>query len=332
MTPTAAPSATTERARALVADRTAEAPALGRRGGRPRRTTRRASSPRCAPASTALADPEYLAGPAPRRARASARSSASASRCSHAVTRRPPRRDPPRPRRRALLDVAGHLVREPLLELHWLALRPPRADDRRRPGAHLAAGPRRGPAAPRTGSRVDTLAHVAGRGILAEPYRWAELEQLVYSPSRWERRLAGSTIATIPHVDRDRRPHARGRPPRPGHRRRPHRRRGAGRPEGALVGPAVPAPRGPAGDGRLPARARPRVARDTDDGHRAWVIRDALREAARRRSRRSCGTPLAGIRRRPGAPSTSRAAATAADFLAYGLAVPPAERPIIDRT
>ena len=49
---------------------------------------------------------------------------------------------------------------------------------------------------------VDSLAHVAARGILAEPYRWAELEQLVYSPSRWERRLVGSTIATIPHVDR----------------------------------------------------------------------------------------------------------------------------------
>ena len=42
------------------------------------------------------------------------------------------------------------------------------------------------------------LAHAAGRGILAEPYRWAELEQLVYSPSRWERRLIGSTIATHP--------------------------------------------------------------------------------------------------------------------------------------
>src|SRR5690606_8024343 len=49
---------------------------------------------------------------------------------------------------------------------------------------------------------IDALAHVAAIGIAAEPYRWAELEQLVYSPSRWERRLAASTIATFPHEDR----------------------------------------------------------------------------------------------------------------------------------
>src|SRR5512140_4018299 len=49
---------------------------------------------------------------------------------------------------------------------------------------------------------VDTLAATVGPGILREPYRWAELEQLVYSPSRWERRLVGSTIATIPFADR----------------------------------------------------------------------------------------------------------------------------------
>ena len=30
-----------------------------------------------------------------------------------------------------------------------------------------------------------------------EPLSTAELEQLVYSPSRWERRLVGSTIATM---------------------------------------------------------------------------------------------------------------------------------------
>ena len=51
---------------------------------------------------------------------------------------------------------------------------------------------------------VDSLAHPYGKGIVAEPYRWAELELLVYSPSRWERRLVGSTIATMPHVDRKR--------------------------------------------------------------------------------------------------------------------------------
>ena len=49
------------------------------------------------------------------------------------------------------------------------------------------------------------------------------------------------------------------------------------------------------------------------DGHRAWVIRDALPKldpavAADLKTR------LAGIRKRPGAPSTSTAAATAARF------------------
>jgi hypothetical protein len=55
------------------------------------------------------------------------------------------------------------------------------------------------------------------------------------------------------------------------------------------------------------------TAATTDDGHRAWVIRDTLAklpdaDAGRLRER------LAGIRRRPGAPSTARGAATAARF------------------
>ena len=83
---------------------------------------------------------------------------------------------------------------------------------------------------------VDSLAHPYGKGIAAEPYRWAELEQLVYSPSRWERRLVGSTIATMTHVDR-----RRGRDPEvAGHALpllgQPDGRRRARRPEGAVVG------------------------------------------------------------------------------------------------
>ena len=46
---------------------------------------------------------------------------------------------------------------------------------------------------------VDSLADVFALGILAEPFRWAEIEQLVYSPQRMERRLVGSTLATLPH-------------------------------------------------------------------------------------------------------------------------------------
>ena len=55
------------------------------------------------------------------------------------------------------------------------------------------------------------------------------------------------------------------------------------------------------------------IAVATDDGHRAWVIRDTLAkldpaDADRLRTR------LAGIRKRPGAPATSQAAAMAAQF------------------
>ena len=52
-------------------------------------------------------------------------------------------------------------------------------------------------ARPATGSPSTASPTRTRKGILAEPYRWAELEQLVFSPSRWERRLVGSTIATM---------------------------------------------------------------------------------------------------------------------------------------
>jgi hypothetical protein len=66
------------------------------------------------------------------------------------------------------------------------------------------------------------------------------------------------------------------------------------------------------------------IAAETGDGYRAWVIRDALvkldpADAGRIRAR------LEGLRRRPGAPSTSVAAATAARFasdLPLGMPLP----------
>ena len=72
------------------------------------------------------------------------------------------------------------------------------------------------------------------------------------------------------------------------------------------------------------------VALDDNDGHRAWVVRDTFEKlppanVARLRAM------LAGVRKRPGAPSTSRASAAAADFVGLGLGVPPAERPAIVR-
>jgi 3-methyladenine DNA glycosylase AlkD len=159
---------------------------------------------------------------------------------------------------------------------------------------------------------VDSLAHPYGRGIAAEPYRWAELEQLVYSASRWERRLVGSTIATMTHVD------GRGR-------RDQDVARHALPLLASLMGDAEPdvhkalswayrsltvvAPA--ATEGAL--RAETERAAGTADGYRAWVIRDTLSKldpiaADEFRDR------LAGVRRRAGAPATSAAAETAARF------------------
>jgi 3-methyladenine DNA glycosylase AlkD len=233
-----------------------------------------------------------------------------------------------RDRPTALLDVATALFREPIAELHWLAIdlldrTIPREPEQtwqllRAEARHATEW-----------ITIDRLAHVAGRGILAEPYRWAELEQLVYSPSRWERRLAGSTVATIPFVDR-----------------------AAGRTAdvvrhgleivGDLIGDSEPdvqkalswAIRSltivdePATTAFL--RREARAARETGDGHRAWVVRDGV-EKLPPAVAAELKAAVAGIRKRPGGPSTSRAAATALDFLASGVGIPPAERPIIDR-
>lgn len=228
-----------------------------------------------------------------------------------------------------LLDIADRLGGGGPLELHWLAndlidraitAEPERAWQLVRREARTAAD----------WITVDNLAHVAGRGILAEPYRWAELEQLVYSPSRWERRLAGSTVATIPFVDRK-----AGRTPEIA-------RRGLGI-VGDLIGDSEPdvqkslswalrnllAVDAPAAIAFVEREAATAAA--SNDGHRAWVVRDTFGKlppetVARLRAQ------LADVRRRPGSPSTSRAATTAADFLGLGVGVPPAERLTIDRT
>ena len=153
--------------------------------------------------------------------------------------------------------------------------RDPRADAPPRAGAHLAAPPAGGREAD-DWITVDTLAHPVGKGILAEPYRWAELEQLVYAPSRWERRLVGSTIATIPFVDRTagRDPSVaapRPRAPRPRSSATPSRtsrRRSRG--------PPLDGARRPRGRRPPPCEAEAERAAATADGHRAWVVRDAL--------------------------------------------------------
>jgi 3-methyladenine DNA glycosylase AlkD len=161
---------------------------------------------------------------------------------------------------------------------------------------------------------VDTLATTVGRGILAEPYRWAELEQLVYSPSRWERRLVGSTIATIPFADR-----ASGRT-------RDVADRGIAL-VGLLIGDPEPdvqkalswALRNLAAIDRAGVTAFCRREAEravaTSDGARAWVVRDALSKLDPADAAEIRGL-LTGVRRTPHAATTSAAAAVAAEFRA----------------
>ena len=102
-----------------------------------------------------------------------------------------------------LLFVADRLFREHELEARWFAfgLLERTLDDETERTWQLL---RRAAREAADWITVDSLAHPYGKGILAETYRWAELEQLVFSSSRWERRLVGSTVATIPFVDRRR--------------------------------------------------------------------------------------------------------------------------------
>jgi 3-methyladenine DNA glycosylase AlkD len=210
-----------------------------------------------------------------------------------------------------LLFIADRLFREPHLEARWFAFglleRTLEADPERTWQLLRRAAREAG-----DWVTVDDLAHPYGVGIAAEPYRWAELEQLIYSPSRWERRLIGSTIATMTHGNR----------------------RSGRDPElvptalgllDQLMGDAEPdvqkalawayrslAQRDP-GATTAALRRQTDLAADQDDGHRAWVVRDSLSklapgDAGELRDR------LAGIRKRSGAPSTSPAATTAARF------------------
>jgi 3-methyladenine DNA glycosylase AlkD len=221
------------------------------------------------------------------------------------------------------LFLADRLFHEPEIEARWFAFslldrllddEPERAWQLLRKAAREAGD----------WATVDALAHPVGRGILLEPYRWAELEQLVFSPRRWERRLVGSTVATIPHVDR-----RRGRTPEVVEHGLGLIRELIGDDEPDVQKALSWALRSMATIDRPATTAY--LAAETDaavanaDGHRAWVIRDALSkldpdDADRLRGR------LDGIRRRRGAPATSRAAATA-DRFGRGLLGAPIEEP-----
>jgi 3-methyladenine DNA glycosylase AlkD len=322
---TVAVSPTTERARVLVTERSADALALGRRAGD------LIGDPAGVVAELKrglgeLADPEYLEGQ--RRVAPGIGPIAGVRQPLLAQVSRGLRAATRHDRATTVLDIAGAMLRDPLLELHWLAF-----DLLERT---VAAEPELTWQLVRAESRraadwitVDSLAHVACRGILAEPYRWAELEQLVYSPSRWERRLAGSTVATMPTVD-----HTAGRTPQIA-------RHGL-EIVGQLIGDNEPDVQkalawalrsvssiDPAATEAF-LRRESALARDTADGARAWVIRDgATKLPAEVADAIRAG--VAGIRRVPGTASTSRAALAAHDFHDVGLSVPPAERTVAHR-
>jgi 3-methyladenine DNA glycosylase AlkD len=224
-----------------------------------------------------------------------------------------------------LLYVADRLFQEPELEMRWFAfglLERLVLVDAERTWQLLRR------AARESGDwiTVDSLAHPVGKGILREPYRWAELEQLVYSPSRWERRLVGSTIATIPFID-----HRLGRDPEIATRSLSIL--------GDLIGDAEPdVQKALAWALRsltlVDASAvtefvttQADIARKDDDGHRAWVLRDALPKLAPRTADET-RSHLDGIRRKPHAPSTSRAAEIAARFADLPLGAPLPEPPL----
>jgi 3-methyladenine DNA glycosylase AlkD len=211
----------------------------------------------------------------------------------------------------ALLFIADRLFREPHLEARWFAfalLERTLKDDPERTWQLMRR------AAREAGDwiTVDALAHPYGIGVAAEPYRWAELEQLVYSPSRWERRLVASTIATMTHGNR-----RTGRGPEVVDSALPLLEQLMGDAEPDVQKALAWAYRSLAQIDRerttAALRAQADLAVRTDDGHRAWVIRDALVKLDRTDAD-TFRDRLAGIRRRPGAPSTSDAAAMSARF------------------
>jgi hypothetical protein len=159
---------------------------------------------------------------------------------------------------------------------------------------------------------VDSLAEVFAQGVLAEPFRWAELEQLVYAGRAMERRLVGATLARLPHAVPV--------------RERPSLRVGPVLALiGQLIGDADPWVRkslswalrewsriSPDQVGRF-LEGQATLARDASDGHRAWVVRESLTHLPIARAAAIRST-VEDIRARPGAPSTSAAARTAAQF------------------
>ncbi len=164
---------------------------------------------------------------------------------------------------------------------------------------------------------TDSLADPWARGVLAERFRWAELEQLLYSEHTFERRLVPATLATLPH-------------------RVPVPRREELRPD--AVERALELIRQLMGDAEVMVqkalswairewtavdaaaaaallRAETEIAAEHQDGARAWVIRDSLSKQPDKLGL-ELRARLEGIRRSAKAPSTSIASTHAAAFAA----------------
>ena len=215
-----------------------------------------------------------------------------------------------------LLLVCARLLHEPEREARWFAIVTLQQTLPREPERTWQLL-RRAAADADDWITVDELAHPFGKGILAEPYRWAELEQLTVSPSRWERRLVGSTIATMPFVNR-----SAGRATTVTEHALPLL--------ATLIGDAEPDVQKALSwayrsmtvvdlDATTQALEREAAtAARSQDGHRAWVIRDVLPKLDLDRAG-AIREVLSGLRRKPGAPATSEASELATRFAAMGL-------------
>ncbi len=210
-----------------------------------------------------------------------------------------------------LLFIADRLFAETELESRWFAfhlLDRTLADETERSWQLLRRAAREAD----DWITVDSLAHPYGRGIGAEPYRWAELELLVYSPSRWERRLVGSTVATMAHLgprqDRDRTVARHGLPLLANLMgdREPEVQKALSWAYRSLVQVDHEATEAALLD-------ETDIAARTDDGHRAWVVRDTLTKLDPSSAERIRAS-LSSVRKRPGAPATSMAAAITERF------------------
>lgn len=235
----------------------------------------------------------------------------------HSTFKRGTRQSPPS----LLLNVMDRLLSEELPEIRWfgiwnlarlLPVEPERTWQLLRRAACEA----------HEWITVDTLAQPFREGILRDRRRWAELDTLVLSPSRWERRLVGSTLATM------------SRAKVPAAERQLVVQRGLPLLE-QLIGDPEPdvqkalswalrtfAPLDQATVTAF-AEAEAQTARRNQDGNRAWVIRDSLSKlpdetAAYLRA------SLDGIRR-GSKPTTSRAADAAVEFAAAGAAPRPGQ-------